>query len=455
MNGDLLIYAGSFLVCVMIVLVYLRRDRRQNLDMQARLEDARARGLNEPVSLHPRIDPGRCIGSGACVKACPEHHVIGLVNNKAVLINASACIGHGACEASCPMESIDLVFGTSRRGVDLPRVRPTFETNVPGLYIAGELGGMGLIRNAVTQGRQAVESIARSLKDHAVPDAGRPTGEVLDLLIVGAGPAGISAALQAGISGLRARVLDQTSPGGTILTYPRRKLVMTQPMTLPGEAPLKMRQIRKEELLDIFNSVLDVRQPEICCGRQVVEIHSQPDHFSVVARLADGSSEEHKARRLLLCIGRRGVPRRMDVPGEEQALVSYQLIEPEAYAQEACVVVGGGDSAIEGALRLAEAGASSVTLVHRGEHFNRAKGLNQQALNEAVAKGQISLQLNATPSAVVADGLQITTPAGPVLLPAGLVLVQIGGELPVGLLKQAGIIIDTHFGREVRKGEAA
>jgi len=454
-SSDALIYAGSFLLCVIIVLVYLRRDRKQNLDMQARLEEARARGLNEPVSLHPRIDPGRCIGSGACVKACPEHHVIGLVNNKAVLINASACIGHGACEASCPMESIDLVFGTSRRGVDLPRVRPTFETNVPGLYIAGELGGMGLIRNAVTQGRQAVESIARSLKEHALPDANGPQGEVLDLIIVGAGPAGISAALQAGISRLRTLVLDQGTPGGTILTYPRRKLVMTQPMCLPGEAPLKMRQICKEELLEIFTGVLERHRPEILCGRQVVEIHNESSHFALTARLADGQCEVHRARHLLLAIGRRGVPRRMDVPGEDQSHVSYQLLDPEAYADAACVVVGGGDSAIEGALRLAEAGATSVDLVHRSATFARAKVPNQEALQEAVAAGRVRLHLNSSPATVTAEGLEITTPAGPLVLKAELVLVQIGGELPVGLLRQAGIIINTHFGREVRKGDTA
>lgn len=455
MSLDTLIYAGSFLICALIVFIYLRKDRRQNLDMQARLKDARARGLNEPVSLHPRIDPGRCIGSGACVKACPEHHVIGLVDNKAVLINASACIGHGACEASCPMESIDLVFGTSKRGVDLPRVRPSFETNVPGLFIAGELGGMGLIRNAVTQGRQAAESVARSLREHALPDAGKPAGEVVDLLVVGAGPAGISAALQAMQDGVKVRVLDQASPGGTILTFPRRKLVMTQPMCLPGEAPLKVRQIRKEELLEIIDEVLARRKPEIMCGRQVVEIHSNDGLFQVKARLGDGREEEHLARRLLLAIGRRGVPRRMGVPGEDQALVAYQLQEPEAFAGEACVVVGGGDSAIEGALRLAEAGAASVDLVHRGEHFNRAKGLNQEALAEAEAKGQLRVHRQASPVEVEGQGLRISTPQGELSLKAALVLVQIGGELPLGLLKQAGIIIDTHFGREVRRGEAA
>lgn len=455
MSVDTLIYGGSFLICALVIFLYVRKDRRQNLDMQARLEEAQSRGLNEPVSLHPRIDPGRCIGSGACVKACPEHHVIGLVNNKAVLINATACIGHGACEASCPMESIDLVFGTSKRGVDLPRVRPSFETNVPGLYIAGELGGMGLIRNAVTQGRQAAQSAARSLRENALPDAGRPAGTLVDLLIVGAGPAGISAALQGQQDGLLTRVLDQGSPGGTILTYPRRKLVMTQPMCLPGEAPLKVRQIRKEDLLGIVNEVLERRKPEILCGRQVVEIHSSDGHFQVRARLADGQVEEHLARRLLLAIGRRGVPRRMGVPGEDQSFLSYQLQEPEAYAGEACVVVGGGDSAIEGTLRLAEAGAASVDLVHRGEHFNRAKGLNQDALADAEAMGLVRVHRQASPLEVEREGLRIATPQGEMRLLADLILVQIGGELPVGLLKQAGILIDTHFGREVRRGEAA
>jgi thioredoxin reductase/NAD-dependent dihydropyrimidine dehydrogenase PreA subunit len=457
MSGGTLLYLISGLFCAAVVWLYLRSEARKSRETRVYLADAKARGLNEPASLHPRIDPGRCIGSGACVRACPEKHVIGLVNNRALLINASACIGHGACEASCPVEAIDLVFGTARRGVDLPRVRETFETNVPGLFIAGELGGMGLIRNAVTQGRQAVEALVAGLAaEGPAPLAeGAENAKRVDLLVVGAGPAGISAALAARKAGISVRVLEQDSPGGTILNYPRRKLVMTQPMCLPGEAPWLVREISKEELLERFQSVLDLHRPEICCGEQVLEIRPEAIGFRLRTRRSDGTEHEHVSRRVLLSIGRRGTPRRMGVPGEDSPLVHYQLRDPDAFQGEACVVVGGGDSAIEGALRLAEAGATSVDLVHRSESFSRAKPANQEALKRATAAGRIHLRLNSRPVRVGSGWLEIADEDGSRQLPAGLVLVQIGGELPTGLLKQAGIIIDTHFGHHVARGDAA
>lgn len=453
MSGESLVYLAAGLLCLLVVVLYLRHEARKSGEVRLHLEEARARGANEPVSLHPRIDPGRCIGSGACVRACPEKHVIGLVNNRAVLINASACIGHGACEAACPVEAIDLVFGTVKRGVELPRVRETFETNVPGLYIAGELGGMGLIRNAVTQGRQAVDFLAAGLRGEKSSHSFDPPQ--VDLLVVGAGPAGISACLAAQRAGLSVRVLEQDSPGGTILNYPRRKLVMTQPMLLPGEEPWQIREISKEELLERFNALLEARRPEIRCGERVVEIHQEEEGFRVDTRLTDGGEGRHWARRVLLCIGRRGTPRRMGVPGEESPLVQYQLRDPEAFLGEACVVVGGGDSAIEGALRLAGAGAASVDLVHRGEGFARAKTANQEALRAASAQGRVRVRLNARPERVLAGALEIRTGELPLSLEAGLVLVQIGGELPTALLKQAGIIVDTHFGRHVQRGDEA
>jgi thioredoxin reductase/NAD-dependent dihydropyrimidine dehydrogenase PreA subunit len=449
-TGELALYLASGLLCAAVIFFYLRREERRNRVMRTRLAEAQVRGLTEPASLHPRIDPGRCVGSGACVRACPEHHVIGLVDNKAVLINASACVGHGACEASCPVEAIDLVFGTARRGVELPRVRPTYETNVPGLYIAGELGGMGLIRNAVNQGTQAATAIAASLRGQPATDP-----EQHDLLVVGAGPAGLAAALQAQLDGLRAVVVEQDSPGGTILHYPRRKLVMTQPMCLPGEEPLRRREIGKEELLELLAATLDRRRPTLHCGEQVVQVRAEADGFHLGTRRADGGTAVWRARRVLLAIGRRGTPRRLGVPGEEQGIVQYQLRDPEQFAGLACVVAGGGDSAIEGALRLAAAGAASVDLVHRGGSFVRARVPNQDALREAAAAGRIRVHLDSLPVRVQASGLEIAGGGATTLLPAGLVLVQIGGELPTGLLRQAGVVIDTHFGRQVRRGDAA
>ena len=170
-------------------------------------------GLTEPLSLHPVVDPLGCIGSGSCAKVCPEQ-ALGIIDGKAQLTNPAACIGHGACAAACPVSAITLVYGTERRGVDIPLVKPNFETNVPGIFIAGELGGMGLIRKASEQGRQAMRSIAKR------PRSAAP----LDVVIVGAGPAGIAAGLGAIERKLRYRLIEQEADlGGAIYHYPRKR----------------------------------------------------------------------------------------------------------------------------------------------------------------------------------------------------------------------------------------
>ena len=175
----------------LILAIYLwKRTKKQRSSRQV-MEEAVASGLTEPASLHPVIDRNRCLGCASCVKACPEHGhgVLGVIHGKAHLVNPTHCIGHGACKKACPFDAIELVFGTEKRGVDIPHVGQDFQTNVPGIFIAGELGGMGLIRNAVTQGVMAVDSISK------LDGIGRK--DQLDLVVVGAGPAGIGASLAA------------------------------------------------------------------------------------------------------------------------------------------------------------------------------------------------------------------------------------------------------------------
>src|SRR3974390_412737 len=187
-NWSLVIYA---IPCALILGDYIRGGHRINKRRRATQMESIAAGLTEPASLHPLIDASKCLGCGACVKACPEqpaHQVLGLIGGKAVLVGPTDCIGHGACKVVCPFDAITLVLGTERRGIDIPVLKPNFESNVPGIYVAGELGGMGLIKNALNQGQQALESIARARLKRA---------GALDVLIVGAGPAGLAASLAA------------------------------------------------------------------------------------------------------------------------------------------------------------------------------------------------------------------------------------------------------------------
>jgi len=231
-----------------LILIWTLQSRIQKKRDERNIQKLRttiAEGLTDPASLHPVIDTDICIGSGACVAACPEGDVLGMIKGKSALINPTHCIGHGACHASCPVQAITLVFGTEKRGVDIPFVSPTFETNVPGIFIAGELGGMGLIRNAVEQGRQAIEAI-RKLK---------PGGAPLDVVIVGAGPAGFSASLASLQHKLRYVTIEQETLGGRVAHFPRGKIVMTQPAKLPLVGQIKFREIGKESLLNFMRDV--------------------------------------------------------------------------------------------------------------------------------------------------------------------------------------------------------
>lgn len=207
------------------------------------LEDNRRAGLMEPNTLHPVIDPSKCLGCAACARACPEKTVLGIIDGKAALIEPSLCVGHGACQTACPTDAISLVFGTETRGVDIPVLTPDFETTVPGMFIAGELGGMGLIKNAIEQGRQAMDHIARRASRSGKSD------DCLDVVVVGCGPAGISAGLGAIERKLSFVVLDQGTLGGTVAHFPRHKLVMTAPAHLPMVGPVNFGEIRKEDLL--------------------------------------------------------------------------------------------------------------------------------------------------------------------------------------------------------------
>jgi thioredoxin reductase (NADPH) len=429
---EYLVYAIPLAICLGWYLY--RRHRLLRVSVSTR-EEAHEAGLTEPTSLHPLIDQAKCIGCGSCIKACPEmpqHKVLGLINSKADLVSPTECIGHGACRTACPVDAITLVFGTARRGVDLPRVTPWFETNVPGVFIAGELGGMGLIRNAVEQGRQAVDQIA----------ARRPRGkgEQLDLVIVGAGPAGFSASLAALEKKLRFETIEQESLGGCVFQYPRGKIVMTQPATLPMVGKINVTLTSKEQLLELWVDAQKQTGLEIRCNERVEAVTADGDGFLV--RTTKG---ELRAATVLLSVGRRGTPRKLGVPGEDLPKVVYRLIDPEQYVGQRVLVVGGGDSALEAAASLAEAGAK-VVLSYRGEAFQRAKTRNRDRVKAAVEAGSLRLLLKSEVKAIAAERVAIVQDGKGIHLPNDTVIVNAGGILPTDFLKGVGIQVETKWG---------
>jgi thioredoxin reductase (NADPH) len=431
----LLIYTAPM---VAIVLLYVRRHRsRHDRSVRAR-EESIAAGLVEPPSLHPVIDPNKCIGCATCVTACPEmpgHQVLGLIHGKAELISPTDCIGHGACLASCPADAITLVFGTERRGVDIPQVASNFETNVPGIFIAGELGGMGLIRNAIEQGSQAISSIRKAI--------GKSSGVELDVVIIGAGPAGFAASLAAMECGLRFVTIEQESLGGTVAHYPRGKLVMTAPATLPLVGKFRFRETTKEELLSFWQRIEKDTGVNINYSERVVSIAKERRAFVVST-----SKEIYRATTILLAIGRRGSPRKLEVPGEELPKVTYRVIDPEQFHNQRVLIVGGGDSAVEAACSISEVSGTEVTISYRSEAFSRAKAENREKIQIAAADGRLRVLLRSTVTRITEEHVELTQHEETLRIPNDSVIINAGGILPSAFLRGIGIEVITKFGTE-------
>jgi thioredoxin reductase/NAD-dependent dihydropyrimidine dehydrogenase PreA subunit len=437
MSGTTLIALLYVIPFFIVLVLYLRRHHKKEQRNRAKLQETVKSGIPEPLTLHPVIDTNKCIGSGACVKACPEH-ALGIVRGKAVLVQPDHCIGHGACETACPVEAVTLVFGTEKRGIDIPQVKPTFETNVPGIFIAGELGGMGLIRKGVDQGARAMETIQKK----------RASGGELDVVIVGAGPAGISASLAAKEAGLRFVTLEQEDGlGGCVYHFPRRKLAMTAPMKLPIIGTFNKYQISKEELLEFWDSVVRRAKLAIQFKERMEGITKTGAGFVVKT-----SKASYKTKNVLLSIGRRGTPRKLGVPGEEQPKVVYSLIDSEQYRGQHVLVVGGGDSAAEAALAIAAERGTTVSVSSRGDEiFTRPKEKNRRQLKELADQGKVKVLLNANVRQIGKDSVTIDENGKSVTLKNDAVIVCAGGTLPTPMLKEIGVMVDTYYGTPVAR----
>jgi thioredoxin reductase len=437
---EIAIYGITVAFIAFVIFRYLDQAKKMSLATQTKVDLAKASGRFEPLSLYPYIDPKICIGSGACVSACPEKDVLGIMNGTGTLINTTSCIGHGACFQACPVDAISLRIGTEKRGVELPHVKPNYETNVDGIFIAGELGGMGLIKNSIEQGIQAVVASKKriDLSKNIVEGS-------LDLVIIGAGPAGIGAALKAKELGLHYLVLEQESLGGTVFTYPRAKIVMTHPVDLPLHGPVKLINTNKQELLAMWELLREQYQLNIKENTKVNSINKRGDGF--VLEINGGSPIE--ARAVILAIGRRGTPRKLNVPGELSTKVAYRLLDAEAITGERILVVGGGDSAVESALLLMD--QNEVFLSYRKNAFARIKALNEEQIQRSIAENRVSVMFESEVLEISDDNVRLIQNGSELSLPKiDRIYIFAGGELPTDFLKNAGIEMELAVNKIVK-----
>ena len=384
-----------------------------------------------PTSQHPHIDTSHCIGCATCTLVCPEGDVLAMIAGKAVIVNGYKCIGHSLCAEACPVGAITMVLSKASMGADMPRLTPEHETSVENMFIVGELGGLALIKNAVNQGRDCVDLIAARLAA-APPVADK---EVHDVLVIGAGPAGISASLRAIEQKLNYITIERDEIGGTVAKYPRQKLVMTSPVNFPMYGKFKKTELSKENLLAFWDTVLNRADFNVRTGESVTDVlKNEQGVFTVVT-----TSSAYTARAVILALGRTGTPRKMGVKGEELPKVMYRLIEADHYVNKQILIVGGGDSAVEAAMGLANQVGNKVTLSYRQERFSRIKERNAKRIEECISKGKLTVLYNSMPTEVKEASVVIDVEGTPREIPNDFVWVFAGGTPPNEFLKKIGV----------------
>jgi thioredoxin reductase/ferredoxin len=390
-----------------------------------------AGGITRP---HALVRADMCVGCGTCVDACPEAGALTL-KGKLAVVDRALCVGHAECVAACPVGAIALATGSAVHRVEVPEIGPDFQTNLPGIYIVGELGGRGLIKNAVNEGKVAVENVVRALQ--AMPPATHGEGpRPLDVLIVGAGPAGLSAGLEAHRSNLRYGVLEQGTLADTVRKYPRHKLLFAEPLRIPLYGDLWVADASKESLLQVWETIVARTGLHLKTGFKVETIFRENDLLRVTA-----GNASYLTRNVILAMGRRGTPRRLNIPGEDLETVFYDIAEMEDFRGRRVMVVGGGDSAIESALGLCNQEGTKVALSYRGESFTRLKERNRTRLQAAISQKKLAVYLNSQLREIRKDKVALDFARKVVVLPTDDVIVRIGGEAPFAFLQRLGVRI--------------
>jgi thioredoxin reductase (NADPH) len=443
----------TWLIAGSVLGFFLIRYWRAHQRSTAKASEAAERGAlfsDGPKAQHPKILADSCIGCGACITVCPEGDVLGLVKGKATIINGHKCIGHGLCAEECPVGAITIVMAKPSSGADVPVISEEFETSVANLFIVGELGGLALIKNAVNQGRDCIDVITRRIADGAA----RPTGmEAVDVVIVGAGPAGISASLRAAEHGLKAVTLEREEVGGTVSKYPRQKLVMTSPVEFPLHGRFTKTALSKEDLLKFWEKIMQRTDLNIHTSEVVEKVQKETDGLFRVRT----ARNEYRSRAVVLALGRAGTPRKLGVKGEELPHVLYRLIEADHYTNNNILIVGGGDSAVEAAMGLAHQPGNKVTLSYRKGEFSRLKDRNEKRIAEHIQSRKVDVLFNSIPTEFRVGSVSIDVGGEIREFDNDFVWIFAGGTPPSDFLKAAGVAfggVDTTERTELQEKSA-
>ncbi len=382
----------------------------------------------------PLIDASTCLGCNACVDACP-FDVLAVERYVAVVARPTECCSVGTCADVCPNESLRMDDGTPR--ADGARLDEHLESpDVPGLFLAGDLTGLPLIKNAIAQGVSVANRIAER--------RGRtPHDGVADVAVLGAGPAGLSAALRAKELGMSCVVVEQATLAASIRAFPRDKLVYDPPLDVPVAGALWLREATKEELLAQWTRIVRMHAVDVREHHRATAVRREPDGTFVVALDAHGHTSELRARFVVVAIGRRGSPRKLDcaIDPEAESRVSYSLADAATFAKKRVVIVGLGDAAMEAACAIARQPGARVTVSYRGRDFARGKARNIAELKRLVDAGAVRIVFDSTVSRVDASGVDLTTPSGVDRIPCDAVLVLIGGMPSWDLVRGSGVVV--------------
>jgi thioredoxin reductase/ferredoxin len=375
--------------------------------------------------MHPAINRSLCVGCGTCVLTCRRKGTLFVLNGKSTLVNPMACDGCGECEKACPMGANMMIEYGKGMKIRVPDIDENFESNVKGIYVIGSLAGAGLIKEAINQGRAVLNHIMKDVFPDKVPQ----------VLIIGSGPAGLSAFLSCRRFGLPSVCIEKDETANTIKNFPKKKIVMAEPADMPLFGPLWIGNTTREKLLEVWDKILRTTKAPITTGAKLESVRKDGDRFVVSA-----SGKDYVCDKVVLALGTRGNPRRLDVPGESSPKVFYALTDATEFAGSRVAIVGAGDSAVEAALALLNQ-RCRITLVVRGDGFPKAKGRNRERIMAAIEQGHARAFFDSSVREIKPGSLVIATPKGDREIENDHVFVMVGGVLPFSMLEAIGIRI--------------